>query len=121
MGKASTAAGWVVLSTGLLVLVQQSVRPRTLSTRVNTMYAAVSLLGLISYLSTNLAYDFWFGQFFRSQCLEQQRDSFTEALHLSFNLVLFIVQVVTIGYYIWMVRADTKVDGDLNEESEYED
>lgn len=122
MGKASTAAvGWVALSVGLLAMVQQSLRPRTLSLRVNTMYAVVSLLGLASYLFMNLAFNAWFGEFFRSQCTEQHSSSLAEVLHITINIILFVVQLVVIIYYIWMVNTDTRVDGDLEEESTYED
>ena len=119
-GFASNALGWIVLSLALLIYVQQSQRPRTLSARVNTMYAVISLLGLASYLFMNIGFDAWFGERYRGLCLHKSTTPLSSVVQTIFNAALFCAQLSVISYYVWLLRTDTQIDGDPDE-SDYED
>lgn len=103
--------GWIALTFPLLVVIQQLCRPRTLSARANTLYALLSLSGLSSYLFANLFFDAWFGRHYDALCAARPFTVFSLVIHIIFNVVLFVMEVIFLGYYIVVVRNDTVIDG----------
>ncbi len=109
----TSSLGWIALTFPLLVVIQQLCRPRTLSTRANTLYALLSLSGLSSYLFANLFFDTFFGRHYDALCGGRPLTIFTTVVHILFNAVLLLIEVVLIAYYMVVVRNDTVINGEV--------